>query len=56
MGWLQLVASEELRSALTAFHTATTSLRLMRNVGEHAADFATDDVDQTGTAFERRCI
>jgi hypothetical protein len=47
-------ASDELRSALNAFDAATPSLRLMRNVGEHANSYAIDHPKRHAKAIDRR--
>jgi hypothetical protein len=47
-------ASDELRSALKAFDAATPSLRLMRNVGEHADSYAIDHPKRHVKTIDRR--
>ncbi|HEV2973544.1 MAG TPA: hypothetical protein VGX69_00930 [Solirubrobacteraceae bacterium] len=47
-------ASDELRSALASFDAATPSLRLMRNVGEHADSYAIDAPSRHIQTIDRR--
>lgn len=46
--------SEALRSALAAFDANTLSLRTMRNIGEHAEDYAIDSPKRHIKTIERR--
>jgi len=46
--------SDETRSALAAFDAATPSLRLMRNVGEHADIYAIDSPNRHVKTIDRR--
>lgn len=47
-------ASDDLRSALTAFDTSAPSLQLMRNVGEHADSYAVDSPRRHVKTIDRR--
>ncbi len=47
-------ASDELRSALATFDAATPSLRLMRNIAEHADDYAVDSPKRHVKTIDRR--
>jgi hypothetical protein len=47
-------ASPAVRSALAAFDTATPSLRLMRDIGEHTDAYATDTPNRHVKTIDRR--
>jgi hypothetical protein len=47
-------ASDELRSALATFDAAIPSLRLMRNIAEHADDYALDSPKRHVKTIDRR--
>jgi hypothetical protein len=47
-------ASDDLRSALGGFDSATPRLRVMRNIGEHADSYAIDSPRRHDKAIDRR--